>query len=166
MSTWVDLGDLYVKKAGDEVSGSILMANNNLSVAYNSDTIYNVGTEIKSLRDSVSSINKVKSGIYREKDSYNITYYCSNHIGIAIVEIVVPAGAKNYTSTALHKVPEGYAPTEGEWYCSGYFNNSIANCRIYINNSREICYQLLGGTIISTSETHDMLHGTLVWRYA
>lgn len=57
MSTWVDLGDLYVKKAGDSVSGSILMANNNLSVAYDSDTTYNVGTEIKSLRDSVSSIN-------------------------------------------------------------------------------------------------------------
>ena len=54
MSTWVDLGDLYVKKAGDTVSGSILMANNNLSVAYDSDTTYNVGTEIKSLRDSVS----------------------------------------------------------------------------------------------------------------
>lgn len=60
MSTWVDLGDLYVKKAGDEVSGSILMANNNLSVAYDSDTTYNVGTEIKTLRDSVSQIQSVK----------------------------------------------------------------------------------------------------------
>lgn len=51
---WVDLGDLYVKKAGDNVTGSIVMANNNLSVAYDADTTYNVGTEIKSLRDSVS----------------------------------------------------------------------------------------------------------------
>lgn len=51
---WVDLGDLYVKKAGDNVTGSIVMANNNLSVAYDADTTYNVGTEIKSLRDSVN----------------------------------------------------------------------------------------------------------------
>lgn len=77
MSTWVDLGDLYVKKAGDEVSGSILMANNNLSVAYDSDTTYNVGTEIKSLRDSVyhcKSYTKTKS------DSYSLSVIVSGGI--------------------------------------------------------------------------------------
>lgn len=59
---WVDLGDLYVKKAGDNVTGSIVMANNNLSVAYDADTTYNVGTEIKSLRDSVSRMPQVFCG--------------------------------------------------------------------------------------------------------
>ena len=64
---WVDLGDLYVKKAGDNVTGSIVMANNNLSVAYDADTTYNVGTEIKSLRDSVSQItNALSSKVFNE----------------------------------------------------------------------------------------------------
>lgn len=56
MATWVDLGDLYTKKAGDTVSGNIIMSNNNLSVV-NGDNTYNVGTEIKSLWDSVSQLD-------------------------------------------------------------------------------------------------------------
>lgn len=77
MSTWVDLGDLYVKKAGDSVSGSILMANNNLSVAYDSGTTYNVGTEIKSLRDSVYHC---KSYTKTKADSYTLSVIVSGGI--------------------------------------------------------------------------------------
>lgn len=62
---WVDLGDLYVKKAGDNVTGSIVMANNNLSVAYDANTTYNVGTEIKSLRDSVSQTAAITNGLQK-----------------------------------------------------------------------------------------------------
>lgn len=62
---WVDLGDLYVKKAGDNVTGSIVMANNNLSVAYDAGTTYNVGTEIKSLRDSVSQVAAITDGLQK-----------------------------------------------------------------------------------------------------
>lgn len=62
MATWVDLGDLYTKKAGDTVSGNIIMSNNNLSVV-NGDNTYNVGTEIKSLWDSVSSVETSVSKI-------------------------------------------------------------------------------------------------------
>ncbi len=99
---WVDLGDLYVKKAGDNVTGSIVMANNNLSVAYDADTTYNVGTEIKSLRDSVNKIGNVSAvlpikyitfaknlnGNYEiwfsgdEKNSFNVCFNFSNkHLG-------------------------------------------------------------------------------------
>lgn len=165
MSTWVDLGDLYVKKAGDTVSGSILMANNNLSVAYDSDTTYNVGTEIKSLRNSVSSINKKVTGEINKDNICSIYYCCHHNIGIASVLISLQ---KNYTTAykshyAAGTVSTGYAP-DRDWASSGTFNSADVARQgyIYINNAGQICYALLGGTF----SPGDQIRGNLVWYYS
>ena len=158
MSTWVDLGDLYVKKAGDTVSGSILMANNNLSVAYDSDNLYNVGTEIKSLRDFVFS---EKSGTLQKNNVYTINYYCHQHIGIASVIFSLQSTATWQSYGTSSTIPSKYRPSM-DWSCAGFFNNSTrANGRIYINDGGQFCYQTLNGTFAAD----DQIRGTLMWYY-
>lgn len=75
MATWVDLSTLYVKKAGDTVTGAltvsgaltangVLTANNGLTVKYGNTTydvgaqLYTIGTNIVKLNNSVSTASK------------------------------------------------------------------------------------------------------------
>lgn len=64
MASWVSLNDLYVKTEGEStVNGTLKIVNSNTGTSNgllvnqpgSTDSFYNVGDEIKSLRDSVSS---------------------------------------------------------------------------------------------------------------
>ena len=151
MSTWVDLGDLYVKKAGDTVSGSILMANNNLSVAYDSDTTYNVGAEIKSLRDSVSSIQKVPTN--------NTTYsmwYCSNGLCIFSVYIEFNWSSWGYlTLTNNEKIEEKYRPAVTCYFPTTITNkdkSNLGDIGLEVGSNGVIKLRQVGGQWLNTTD--------------
>ena len=112
---WVDLGDLYVKKAGDSVTGSIVMANNNLSVAYDADTTYNVGTEIKSLRDSVS----------RKQARLDRSLTCYTEGGICILSLDYLKVTQKGVNVKLGNLPDGLKPL-GQAHIDQVSNEDIA----------------------------------------
>ena len=65
MASWVSLNDLYIKTEGEStVNGTLKIVNANTGTSNgllvnqpgSTDSFYNVGDEIKSLRDSVSSV--------------------------------------------------------------------------------------------------------------
>lgn len=69
MATWVDLSTLYVKKAGDTISGALtvtgaLTANGGLKVKYNTTTydvgaqLSTIGTNIVQLKNNVAGVTK------------------------------------------------------------------------------------------------------------
>lgn len=86
MATWVDLSTLYVKKAGDTISGTLtvtdaLTANGGLKVKYNTTTydvgaqLYTIGTNIVNLNNSVSTASKqVGRGTTAPSDTSVATY--------------------------------------------------------------------------------------------
>lgn len=86
MATWVDLSTLYVKKAGDTISGALtvsgaLTANGGLTVKYNNTTydvgaqLYTIGTKIVNLDNSVSTASKqVGRGTTAPLDTSVATY--------------------------------------------------------------------------------------------
>lgn len=108
-----------------------------------------------------NSVSLKKSGTIYKADVYDITYYCRHHVGIASVLFVLQTTDTWDSHAAGSKIPSAYRPTI-EWSCSGFFNNSQANGRIYINTDGQICYQTLEGTIASG----DQIRGTLVWYYS
>ena len=73
MASWVSLNDLYVKTEGEStVNGTLKIVNSNTGTSNgllvnqpgSTDSFYNVGDEIKTLRDSVSSITEKTKKIY------------------------------------------------------------------------------------------------------
>lgn len=160
MSTWVDLGDLYVKKAGDEVSGSILMANNNLSVAYDSDTTYNVGTEIKTLRDSVSSLfsgpgeTTVTSGA---SWLYTSCYGCS--AGVRIGANANPANTVSKNGLLATVVTERPFKNTGFVLMRGAIPNQQSGIYVFFIDSNTFELRAEQATLFSIGNTYSLLVG-------
>ena len=56
MATWVDLSTLYVKKAGDTITGA-LTVNGGLKVKYNDTTTYDVGAQLYTIGTNIVNLN-------------------------------------------------------------------------------------------------------------
>ena len=157
---WVDLGDLYVKKAGDNVTGSIVMANNNLSVAYDADTTYNVGTEIKSLRDSVSQITDW-AYLYNSSDG-RIRY---RKVGYLVeINVFINKEIYGYWNPSA-KLPKEFRPVENEWpqfpaILINYQNGAIVDhtAMIEIHDTGEV---VVGA---GSSVTYGRVSGTVFYK--